>query len=170
MNEQKKKLAQLIEAGIDSLDIVITKEEILKQDISAPLALLSALLDNECFALYFREKVNLSFKGFDDQGKNLWEIPEVRKYVCKLDSEFPYWFYFLSKSGNGLYVIYQCYMIPFLSDEDDFDFNIPQLQENFINKWVPALSEACEFTDMSDEESHKMCMGVYSYIINRGNA
>ncbi|WP_321517313.1 hypothetical protein [uncultured Bacteroides sp.] len=168
MDEQKKKLTLLIEAGVDSLDVVITKEEILKQDISAPLALLSALLDNELFALYFREKVNLSFNGFDDLGKNMWEIPEVRKYVYKLDNEFPYWFYFLSKGGNGLYVIYQCHMIPFLSEEDDFDFNMPRLQENVANKWMPALNEICELADMSEEESHEMCMGVYKYIINRG--
>jgi len=166
MNEQKKKLAQLIEAGVDSLDIVITKEEILKQDISAPLALLSELLNNKVIALYFREKVKLSFNGFDGQGKKLWEIPEVRKYICKLDSEFHCWFYFLSKSGNGLYVIYQCHMIPYLSEEDDFDFNISQLEQNFLNKWMPALSKACEYTDMSEQETHEMCMRVYQYVVN----
>lgn len=170
MNEQKKKLAQLIEAGVDSLDIVITKEEILKQDISAPLALLSELLNNKVIALYFREKVKLSFNGFDGQGKKLWEIPEVRKYICKLDNEFHYWFYFLSKSEEELYLIHQCHMIPFLSEEDNFDLNMDKLKQNFFNKWVPALTKACDFTDMSEQETHEMFMRVYQYASNRGTA
>jgi len=98
----------------------------------------------------------------------MWEIPDIRKYMCKLDEEFPYWFYFLSKKEETLYMIYQCHMIPFLSGEDDFDLNNPLLREHFVKKWVPALSEACEYTEMSDKESHEMYMKVYSYIINRG--
>jgi len=57
MNEETKKLSQLIEAGIDSLDIVITIEDVLKQDTSAQISILSALFDNQGFALYFKEKL-----------------------------------------------------------------------------------------------------------------
>jgi len=113
MNKETKRLSQLMEAGIESLDITITIEDIVNQDISAQMAILSALLDNEDFAIYFREKVNIVFTGINPGDKNLWEIPEVRKYIQKLDDEFPYWLYFLSKEGDGLNLIYECRMISF---------------------------------------------------------
>jgi len=170
MDEGVKWLSKLFEAGIDSLDIIITKEDVLRQDTSGPMSYLSPLIDNEDFAVFFREKVNIRFDDSDLLGKSLDELPEVRKYILKLDNEFPYWFYFLSKESPGLFLIHQCHMLPFLSDEDEFDLNINQFKENIINKWLPAMTEMCDFTNMSDQEMEEMCMRVYSYLKNRGKA
>ena len=112
----------------------------MNQDISAQMAILSALLDNEDFAIYFREKVNIVFTGINPGDKNLWEIPEVRKYIQKLDDEFPYWLYFLSKEGDGLNLIYECRMIPFLNPEDEFDLNFAEFKDSVQNRWIPPIS------------------------------
>ncbi len=167
MKIETKRLSQLMEAGIESLDITITIEDIVNQDISAQMAILSALLDNEDFAIYFREKVNIVFTGINPGDKNLWEIPEVRKYIQKLDDEFPYWLYFLSKESGDLNLIYECRMIPFLNNEDEFDLNFAEFKDSVQNRWMPALNEVCAYTDMSDEETQQMCMSFYRYMLKK---
>lgn len=170
MNEEVQKLSQLIESGAEMLDVYITLEDILEQDITTPLKILFTLLDNERFAIYFRERVNIHFTGFNNMNKELWEIPDVRNFIFKLDEEFPYWFYFLSKKNNSLFIIFQSYMIPFLSSQMNYELNRPNLREHFVNKWVPALYEICEYADISEDESRQMCNRVFSQLINMGIA
>jgi hypothetical protein len=51
-------------------------------------------------ALYGR--VLFLFNGFDDDPRAIHEIPEIRKFVHKFYSAFPYWFYVWEPSGAGL--------------------------------------------------------------------
>src|SRR5947209_7781757 len=50
----------------------------------------------------FREEIELVFNGYDDDPLPLWEIPEVREFVARLDEEFPF---FLMKWGYGLQLV-----------------------------------------------------------------
>ena len=34
-------------------------------------------------------------RGYEDDPRDLWEIPEVRAWMKALDQAFPYWFYFM---------------------------------------------------------------------------
>jgi hypothetical protein len=99
------KLKEIKSSGIDFLNIAISREEVLNNDFTNPLETLSQLTSDITFIEYFRERVDISFEGYNGTSVELWEIPEVRNYVAELDSKFPFWLYFLSKNGEGLYII-----------------------------------------------------------------
>ncbi|UOQ64868.1 chlororespiratory reduction 6 domain-containing protein [Hymenobacter volaticus] len=42
-------------------------------------------------------KINIVITGYDNDSRELFEIPEVRKFFLFLDNSFPYWFYWLNK-------------------------------------------------------------------------
>ena len=63
------------------------------------------------------EKLDVAFHGYDHDVRELFEIPEIRDYVELLDSQFPYWLFFLTKSGFGLECITLCKMPPDLTEE-----------------------------------------------------
>ena len=55
-----------------------------------------------------RGRVAVVFHGYSDDSRELYEIPEVRRFCAELDGAFPYWFYFLSAEGVTLGVIACC--------------------------------------------------------------
>jgi len=55
-----------------------------------------------------REKIAISFGGYDNDPRELYEITEVRKYVSTLDGAFPYLFYFCSLSYPTIRVFAMC--------------------------------------------------------------
>ena len=65
----------------------------------------------------FFEQLDIAFHGYDNDQRELFEIPEVRDFVNWLDDQFPFWLFFLTKKGLGLQCIMLCLMPPHLTDE-----------------------------------------------------
>ena len=101
----------------DPIVIVIAREEVESQDISRALSMLKAPLSTPETAKEHFEKIDIAFHGYDDDTRELFEIPEVRTFVFKLDEAFPYWFYFLSKNDLGLQALVLCFMPPYLTED-----------------------------------------------------
>ena len=53
----------------------------------------------------FRDQVVFGVDGYNDDPRELFEIPEVRTFIRDLDSKWPFWFFFLSKATNALKMI-----------------------------------------------------------------
>lgn len=158
-------LEELMESGVDFLNIVVSKNEILNHDISASMSILQQLLASPTIAKYFMERVDIAFDGYNYHHDELWEIPEVRNYVNELDSAFPYWFYFLSKNGGGLYVIVKCFLLPFLTPEGENEINLPRLEKYFEKRGFPAMNQVCDYTNLSEEANVEMTNRVLNYFI-----
>lgn len=155
-------LSRLMHSGVDYLNIVISRQEILSRDISIVMATLSQLLNNSKLALHFKERVDITFDGYNDIPDELWEIPEVRNYVYELDRAFPFWFFFLSKNGSALYVILKCYLLPFLTPEADNTENTPRIQ-TFLDNHFLAMNGIGNQLNISYEENIAMSNRVFKY-------
>lgn len=165
MKENRYNLTEMMEAGVDFLNIVISRDEVMRQDISTTMNILSQLFKSPQIANYFKERVDIAFSGYDQHRDELWEIPDVRDYVAKLDAQFPYWLYFLSKNGSGLYVIIKCFLLPFLVPEAEEEYNKPKLQTYLLDRGFLAMNQVCEFTGLSEEENVEMTNRVLKYLI-----
>ena len=94
--------------GGDRLFVVVDRTDVEAGDISrAATALLRALANRESIER-LRGGVDMAFHGYSDDPRELYEIPEVRRFCAELDGAFPYWFYFLSAEGTTLGVIACC--------------------------------------------------------------
>lgn len=164
MSEAKINVEDLMSAGIDYLNITISKESVLNMDFSEPMNILSQLASNKSIMEYFRERVDISFDGFNNWREELYEIPEVRNYVNGLDNFFPYWLYFLSKNGRGLFVIIKCFLLPFLKPEADREINGKKLQDYLENRGFLAMNHLCELTNVSEEENIQMTNRLLHYL------
>jgi hypothetical protein len=94
---------------VDLVHVVIERATVESGDVSEGVAALARLLVD---AEDHRERVDLSFAGWDDTPADLWEIDEVRTYVARLDEQFPFWLYFLSKETGALLAIAACLTRP----------------------------------------------------------
>jgi len=59
-------------------------------------------------------KVDVSVSGYDDDSRELWEIPEVRSWFALTFPAVKYWFYFLTPSpkSGGLKLLFVCLSDP----------------------------------------------------------
>ena len=76
--------------------------------MSRTAAVLSRVLADRSAVQRYRGRVDLSFDGYSNDPRELYEIPEVRRFCKKLDEAFPYWFYFLSTERVMLRVVASC--------------------------------------------------------------
>jgi len=55
-------------------------------------------------------KIELSISGYDFDKRELWEVPEVRKWFLLVEPAVRYWFYFLSAQppGHGIKLLFAC--------------------------------------------------------------
>lgn len=73
------------------------REQIEAYDLESSLSFLQTLvpLRDPQYAWSWKGSLSLSISGYDDT-RELFEIPEVRRYLHGLDQEWPFWFFFLT--------------------------------------------------------------------------
>jgi len=102
---------------VDADPVVVVGNEVESRDISSVVEVLNSCLSSAERALSFFEKLDVAFHGYNDDTREVFEIPEIREYVSLLDQKFPYWLFFLTKSGLGLQAIALCMMPPYLTEQ-----------------------------------------------------
>jgi hypothetical protein len=146
------------------LYVLISREEVELRDLTAPLAILRSLIASPEAAQSYIESVDIAFGGYDDDARELFEIPEVRDYVYRLDSEFPYWLFFLSKYGLGLQCLLLCFLPPYLTEEARATIHPERTRDLLLNRWLPAMNQVSEFAGLSGDEIDRLTERGLAYI------
>ena len=135
--------------------LVVAREDVESMNTSPTVTILKHFLSSPDLAQAYRERVDIAFHGYDDVREELGEIPQVREFVQKLDEEFPYWIFFLTKSGQGLMCILHCFLLPHLKAEARAQRHPKQLEQLLLKRWFPAMNAVCEFAG-TDEDDNKL--------------
>lgn len=93
-------LANNTERSIVVLQIM--RFEIENGEFSDALERLMVIADTRENALLYRESVVFSVDGYDDDARELYEIPEVRSFFSKIIDQWPHWFWFLCRDGGHI--------------------------------------------------------------------
>ena len=149
----------------DFLTVVIGRQQVEAGDISEPLSVLKRLLNREA-AIKFCERVEIGAAGYDDDARELYEIPEVRDFIHKLDGEFPYWLYLLTKRGLGLMFILSCFCPPYLKPEAQQRIWNERIGDYLLKRGFPAMNHICEFAGCSEDEIRRLSERVSEYFVN----
>ena len=153
-----------IHGKADTLVIVVSREEVNSVDIEPALEILKQLISSPEMATNYKEKIDISFHGYETDSSELFEIPEVRNYVYKLDTEFPFWLYFLSKYHLGLQALLWCFLPPYLTEEAKAEIFPQKIDELLTKSWLPAMNHIGKFVEMSDKENKIMTERAMRYI------
>jgi hypothetical protein len=151
-----------LEDQMDFLPIVIGRGEIESGNIRPTLAILHRLLVDKDTIQYFFERVDIGVNGYDDDTRELWDIPEVKIFIQKLDQRFPYWFYFLTKLGCGLKMVaFCCTNLIKLTDEQVW--LEPASLKLFYNSHFIAVNELGGKIGMSNKKNEELTYKVIGY-------
>lgn len=92
----------------DLVIIGIGRDKVESNDISLALSTLTDLFAGPNTVRRLQGRVSILFEGYDDDPREVYEIPEVRRFLGTLDRRFPYWLYFLTTIQNNLRVVTFC--------------------------------------------------------------
>lgn len=147
-------------------NIFITRPELETGNISDTLTVLQSPLDDRRNILRQQNKIRVFVNGYDDDPRELWDIPEVRAFYRKLDEKFPYWFWFCDKGAVSLKVISDCLYQPSGKAEegkqaaalvDDAEL------DKFMRRHYQAIDELCKDFNIPDAERLKVLEAIENY-------
>ncbi|MGO9950839.1 MAG: hypothetical protein ACLPN1_01355 [Dissulfurispiraceae bacterium] len=150
--------------GIKPLIVVVSRVEVEAMDTSAALGVLRKLTDSPDTAREFLEGVDIAFHGYDHDQQELFEIGEVRNFVYKLDEEFPFWLFFLSKQYSGLQCLLRCFLPPFLTEEARSEVFPERINQLLTKRWFPAMNQMCSYVGFSDNQIEQLTERAMAYI------
>lgn len=89
---------------------VISRQEVESGDTGSAMEFLRSLVptDDPHHAWTFKSRLALHISGYDQDPRELFEIPEVGQYLKALDEEWPFWFFFLNQADESLKVLAMC--------------------------------------------------------------
>lgn len=115
MDENLKKLLGLpnVEPVISIDDTEIKPEDIYLMDIPREAVeggrLEPAIREFEKLSKRnFRSRVMLNFSGYDFDPREVYQIPEVRKWVNRLITNVPHLFYLISRENYAMRIVFLC--------------------------------------------------------------
>jgi hypothetical protein len=153
----------MIRSDFGPLLIVISRDEVLRKDISGPITTLKHLIASRENIRANMLNVDISFSGYENTREELFEIPEVRNYVYALDGEFPFWLYFLSRHFMGLQCLAYCHLLPYLTEEARCETHPKQLADLIERRWGPALDKICSAAGHSESEADGLLGSALEY-------
>jgi hypothetical protein len=147
----------------DFLTVVVSREQVEAGDTSEILPVLQQLLQPETAKKFF-ERVEIGFSGYDQDPRELYEMVEVRNFVYKLDDQFPFWLYFLTKRGSGLRVILYCFCPPFLKPEAQQEIWTQRINDYLLKRGLPAMGQICQSVGWSEDQIMQLNDRVIEYV------
>ncbi len=91
------------------LFLVASKQEVVKCEVGNLVDSLMKLSDTKGNVEKGAGRMVLVFEGWDDDKRELWDIPEVVAYFKLVNSFWSYWFHFCDTLGDNIGVV--CYLL-----------------------------------------------------------
>jgi hypothetical protein len=145
--------------------LVFSREQITEMDLHEPLTVLRQLAGNPEKAISACGRISLIIDGYDTDPRELFEIPEVRRYIQQMDALWPYWFFFLSQADDSIKVVESCLcdsieVVPGVTSIDTEQLN------NCLTRHFSALNHYCESLNLPESKIEEISEGVISLIHN----
>lgn len=97
--DQKDSIKSLIPIS-DSLFLKIRNIDIITLNTENTVSFFDSLKSDKNKLKKYEGKINIILEGYDDDEREIYEIPEVVIFIKKIIPEVKYWFYYMSKNNN----------------------------------------------------------------------
>jgi hypothetical protein len=141
-------------AVTDPVILMFSRRQVETCDIDEPLQFLRRLTADRQTALEFCGRISLVVDGYNDDPRELFEVPEVRAYIKRLDQAWPNWFFFLSQADESIKLLESCLcetieVVPGVTSVD-----MDQLEQSLARHFgaMTALWEALDVPEETCEE------------------
>ena len=135
-------LKAAIEGNFDLVNYWIDRKDIEEKNIGNALEFLTDLLCAREIVMSMKDKIEISVHGYDDDPRELYEIPEVLEFLRRLDETWPYWMLFQHPNFSWLQMLLVCLSNGKKNNQGLVELNGGLISNN-TNRWYCALNELC---------------------------
>lgn len=143
------------------LNYNITKEQVLNKDFTK----LSEFIDKLYFAIDnsdLKEKVKITFIDYEEDPRQIYEIPEIRDYIKELLKENFILFYMLSNDSRILFFL-SCVSVN-IEEEDDNKAVVKCEINEFMIVTIMAAAKAFATNEVDEERLTREMLKTVGYI------
>lgn len=133
-------LKAAIEGNFDLVNYWIDRKDIEERNIGNALEFLTDLLCAREIVMEMKDKIEISVHGYDDDPRELYEIPEVLMFLHRLNEIWPYWMLFQHPNFSWLQILAMCLSDGKKSNRGLVEFD-GELMSKHIERWFCALNE-----------------------------
>jgi hypothetical protein len=157
--------ADLVEAA-PFIHIVARRSEVENCMIEPTLTALEFLNNDPEEAVRYKNNVTLSFQGYDEDPRALFQIEEVRQFVEELNAKWYSWFFFMTKDASisPLAVITLCLCQYKRSRAGRFR-PVAADAKGLYKYHFTALRFVCKTCNLSDEQTESAVQEVIDYFM-----
>jgi len=88
--------------------LMISRREVEQGDLASVLARLKVFLATRKDAWLYRGQMTLVVDGYNDDPRELVDIPQVRTLLSNLEAEWPYWAFFFNQLDDSIKLLLSC--------------------------------------------------------------
>lgn len=157
---------QRLRPGIsEPVFLMFSRRQVETSDIDEPLQFLRGLTANPRAALEYCGRISLIVDGYNDDPREIFEVPEVRAFIKNIDQLWPYWFFFLSQADDSIKMLESCLcdtieVIPGVASID-----LEQMERS-LARHFGAMNRFCEALNVPEEKIEEISEGIISLIHN----
>ena len=157
---------QRLRPGIsEPVFLMFSRRQVETSDIDEPLQFLRGLTANPRAALEYCGRISLIVDGYNDDPREIFEVPEVRAFIKSIDQQWPYWFFFLSQADDSIKMLESCLcdtieVIPGVASID-----LEQMERSLVRHFG-AMNRLCEAMNVPEAKIEEISEGIISLIHN----
>lgn len=143
----------------------IPRRDVEDQDTATTILVLKGFLSTQQRLMNGRQRLVLGFDGYDDDPRDVYDIPAVREFVQAVDRAFPYLFYFADPDYPTLRVLALCLCRVAKSN----GMSAPELDDfrAFLEGHILALNRLCDDFGLGDDVKLQITDSVLAQLTPR---
>lgn len=143
----------------DAVIFVFSRQRVERGDIGDTLGQLNTLSDNPENVRRFAGRVFFMFDGYNDDPREIYEIPEAREFFSKITAMLPLWAHYLHRDPETIGIAYLllCPSTPFYQNAKRVSVSIDTAEANDLSRrLISAATGLHALHGLTEEESRSI--------------
>jgi len=136
-------------------------------NIAFALSRLLGVLSSRDTVLGYKQRLEVTFNGYNEDPRPIWVIPEIRQYLLRVHSAFNHWFYFIDPRFPFLKVLPFCLCTP-ASIDGKWEIK-PADMKHFMEEGYDALNKLCDRFVIDHSINKKISEDIARFYLEKGN-
>ena len=148
---------------------MISRRQVEAFDIASVMTNLKPFLATREDAWLYRGQMTLVVDGYNDDPRELVDIPEVRALLQKLYQQWPYWAFFLNQVDDSIKLLGSCICGTRFPGGGAVEIDGPRVEE-FLMHGFAGMNSVFEKHGFPEDELESMSRGLVEVIEQAGMA
>ncbi len=154
---------------VEPVLLLISRRQVQETDIASVLLELKPVTSTRENCWRYRGQIALVLTGYDDDPRELVDIPEVRAFLAQLSVAWPYWSFFFNQVDDSIILLTACYCAISFPGKGAVKIDIDRLGQ-FLQLGLKAMNAIFEKHCFPKQELEPMSRGVLELVERAGMA